>query len=412
MYGTNICTGMYDRQTASLRYENIIINERLLIINNKNIACHIIMYFNKDWFKVQTFVLLCILFWGQATCFQRQINLVSNKHHYYSCLKKKKYQPSKHNSHKMKNDLNELRTANPKKLSSFSTGKRLGKDEAYIQAIQTAWNMEFGNDTPSTSVGSPLSYQVNGINYHGYVVSSSSSSLKPKRGVLFFPTAAGPNDLFLQWKADSLISNYYNNFKKRDDDDDIVVFIVDFMSDETGWGWDTDRTQYQHVTQTLFHRNNHKRETLAAILNGAIETFTTTYNNSIQSIAAMGWCLGGKSILELAINDTINYDIPIMISYHGVFDAPTTTTTTQQKSDEKQILICNGENDPFVTKQDLSTSIHLFQQSGYTVNVQSFQNVKHGFTNPAQQYNPNDSFTYNEEAATISWAKTLTMLFH
>ena len=193
------------------------------------------------------------------------------------------------------------------------------------------------------------------------------------------------------------------------------------MSDETGWGWDTDRTKYQHITQTLFHRNSSsgKRETLAAILNVAIETLMSTYNHSIESICAMGWCLGGKSILELAINDTIQYDIPILISYHGVFDAPTTTTRVYKQKDtntnkhstkNKQILICNGDNDPFVTQQDLLTSIQLFQQSGYTVNLQSFQNVKHGFTNPAQQYNPNDSFTYNQEAATTSWTQTLNLL--
>lgn len=105
----------------------------------------------------------------------------------------------------------------------------------------------------------------------------------------------------------------------------MVVFIVDIMSDDTGWGWDTDCTQCQHVTQTLFYRKYHKRETLAAFLNGAIETLTNTYNNSIQwSRATMGWFFGDKSILELVINDTINWDFPNIISYHSVFDAPKT----------------------------------------------------------------------------------------
>ena len=40
----------------------------------------------------------------------------------------------------MKDDLNELQTADPKILSSLSTGKHLGKDEDHIQAIQTAWS--------------------------------------------------------------------------------------------------------------------------------------------------------------------------------------------------------------------------------------------------------------------------------
>jgi hypothetical protein len=57
-------------------------------------------------------------------------------------------------------------------------------------------------------------------------------------GLLFFHTGAGPNDVFLQWKADSLVTN---------DDifpDGCVVFIADILGDDIGWAWNFDRTRY------------------------------------------------------------------------------------------------------------------------------------------------------------------------
>ena len=52
------------------------------------------------------------------------------------------------------------------------------------------------------------------------------------------------------------------------------------------------------------------------------------------------------------------------------------------------------------------------RQSNYyhVVTVLDFENTKHGFTNPAQDWNPNPAFEYNDEAATQSWEATMELL--
>lgn len=75
------------------------------------------------------------------------------------------------------------------------------------------------------------------------------------------------------------------------------------------------------------------------------------------------------------------------------------------------VLICNGKQDPFVPQDDMKKAKMLLQSQGCEVNILNFDGVRHGFTNPAQDYNPSDSFAFNEEAAAEeAWTPTMQML--
>lgn len=132
------------------------------------------------------------------------------------------------------------------------------------------------------------------------------------------------------------------------------------------------------------------------------------------NIAGLGWCFGGHPILELGTMH--EKGVNCLISYHGVFDGVSnyqgTTADTIKTSAERntQVLICNGNQDPFVPQDDIKKAKRLLESQGCEVNILNFDGVKHGFTNPAQDFNPSDAFAFNEQAAEDSWTLTIQLL--
>jgi dienelactone hydrolase len=128
-------------------------------------------------------------------------------------------------------------------------------------------------------------------------------------------------------------------------------------------------------------------------------------------LCALGWCLGGHSILELGRMQVPG--IKAMITFHGVFDGvpPLRKDTEATKGQAAEILICDGDLDPFVDKESsLKYAIETLQRYGNNVRLINMEGAKHGFTNPAQDYNPSDAFAYNDSAANLAWSETLAIL--
>ena len=75
-----------------------------------------------------------------------------------------------------------------------------------------------------------------------------------------------------------------------------------------------------------------------------------------------------------------------------------------------EALIFNGKDDPFVSQDDLKLTREYMETIGYDVTVLEFDRAKHGFSNPAQAFNENDAFDYNEQAAIQSWQMTLDVI--
>ena len=76
----------------------------------------------------------------------------------------------------------------------------------------------------------------------------------------------------------------------------------------------------------------------------------------------------------------------------------------------KRVLIFNGASDPYVGDSDLEAARKTFEHYGWKVDVLNLEGVKHGFTNPAQDCNPNEAFAYNDDAARSSWSSTINLL--
>jgi dienelactone hydrolase len=302
-------------------------------------------------------------------------------------------------------------------------GRQFAKDEAYSHAVLHQWESEPSSIPVETS---PFVYYCedrdDGQQYplFGHVVcrtrnntTSSRSQSSPLPGILLFHTGAGPQDVFLFYKSAVLLQSF-----------DCVVFICDILSDERGWAWGPDRTHYNFVRASLIKDNASLLKSRVSAAAKALCDFTESgINVDPQSVAAMGWCLGGQPVMELAqlgpsLTSSISgFCVRAMVTFHGVFrrDIDGGVGNIDKEEGENnglpnEVLICNGVDDPFVSKQDVQDAKKLFSDQGFNVNILEMEGAKHGFSNPAQSMSDNTSFDYSESAATTSWDVTMKLL--
>ena len=285
---------------------------------------------------------------------------------------------------------------------------RIAKDVEYATAVQTLWKEELRSRMNHTSEFRECHYEAeDGTRLFGTVIRRAGIPAETKTpGILFFHTGVGPHDVCLQWKADSLVTNE-DTFPAG-----CIVLIADVLGDDSGWGWSSDRTKYTNIRNDVLTSDNATgtRQQLQLRIQAAINALKQTDGVDESRLAALGWCFGGHSILELGRMRLP--EMKAMATFHGVFDGllPPTDHTEAMQERGSQVLICNGEADPFVSKQSLHSSIAFLERYGHDVKLLQLTGAKHGFTNPAQDWNPNKGFAYNKDAAKVSWTAALSLL--
>lgn len=117
---------------------------------------------------------------------------------------------------------------------------------------------------------------------------------------------------------------------------------------------------------------------------------------------AIGFCLGGMAVLELARDRA---DLALVASFHGLLATPLPATAPIIP----RILVCHGDADSLVPRSDVTA--FWAEMDGVTADWQfmSFAHVEHGFTNPltpAREPNP----AYNRLADRQSWAALMGLI--
>lgn len=182
---------------------------------------------------------------------------------------------------------------------------------------------------------------------------------------LIYPSpAVHVEDIFLRWKADSLVVQT-----------GCVVLIADILGDETGWAWH-DREKYDTVRKkVLLPNENGERKQLTSRVQAAIDTISTQHGVDKGRIGVMGFCLGGHPVLELARMK--NPSVKALVTFHGVFDSikKLSPVSIGQDVANCNVLVCSGADDPFVADEDLSEAMVMFKDLGYQSKLMKFQNT-------------------------------------
>jgi dienelactone hydrolase len=115
-------------------------------------------------------------------------------------------------------------------------------------------------------------------------------------------------------------------------------------------------------------------------------------------IAAIGYCFGGGTALELARSGA---ELSGVVSFHGNLDTP---NPDDAKAIRARVLALHGADDPLVTPEQ----VHAFQGEMRNAAVDwqmvIYGGAVHSFTNPASGSDPSRGIAYNEKADKRSWA--------
>jgi dienelactone hydrolase len=124
-------------------------------------------------------------------------------------------------------------------------------------------------------------------------------------------------------------------------------------------------------------------------------------------IAAVGFCYGGTTVLELARSGV---DLKAAVSYHGVLQ---THARAERGAIRAHVVAYCGAGDPFAPLDDvdaLRRELVDAEVERYEVTV--FGGVGHGFTDPEAATLGLDGVAYDELANATSWTGTLVLLEH
>lgn len=167
-----------------------------------------------------------------------------------------------------------------------------------------------------------------------------------------------------------------------------LALIADFYG-KTPSSFDEARSFAAEIRQdTQFYRRR---------LRAAIKAAVSLEEAQGLPLAAIGFCMGGGAVLELAREGA---PLAAVVSFHGLLG---TDMPAQPGAIRARILVCHGDADPMVPRSHVMRFWEEMDEAGGNWHFHAYSGVKHGFTNPYPvQGNP--AVAYDESADRQSWA--------
>lgn len=117
-------------------------------------------------------------------------------------------------------------------------------------------------------------------------------------------------------------------------------------------------------------------------------------------IAAVGYCLGGKAVLELARDGA---DIAGVVSYHGLL---TTAAPARKGAVKARVLVCNGARDPYVPAADITAFQDEMNAAEANWQFINYGHAAHAFAILGEMPMDAPGIAYDASADRQSWAAT------
>lgn len=154
-------------------------------------------------------------------------------------------------------------------------------------------------------------------------------------------------------------------------------------------------TVEEAMKQSSIYKND--RKLYRKRLNLGLEQLKSTPGVASSKIAAIGYCFGGTGALELARSGA---EITSVVSFHGGLDAP---TPADAKNIKAKILVCHGNDDPFVKAEDIEAMKKSFNEAKVDWQMINYSGAVHSFTQKMAGNDNSKGAAYNEKADMRSW---------
>ena len=223
---------------------------------------------------------------------------------------------------------------------------------------------------------SSVEYEDGGLACRGLVIRDATQA-SPRPGVVMFPDARGTGDTAKAY-ARRLAGQGY------------VVFIADLY----GRGlFAAELPRARDLMTALRSDVGRWRERGRAALEAAAGLRAVAPTR----LAAIGYCFGGQTALELGRSGA---DIAAIVSFHGGLASPRPQDAANLKA---RVLACHGGADPLVPPAQVTEFVSHMSRAPVDWELQVYARALHGFTNPELADSAPHGHGYDSQADARSW---------
>ena len=228
-----------------------------------------------------------------------------------------------------------------------------------------------------------IEYEADGTKLKGYL--AYNDAIKDKRpGVLVFHEFWGLND-YAKKRTEALAKMGY------------VAFAADLYGDGQVTEHPADAGKMAGAV-----RANVERWRGRAV--AALKQLTAQETVDPKKVAAIGYCFGGTTALQLAYTGA---DVKAVVTFHAGIAVP---TDAEAKAIKAKILVCHGAEDSFIKDETIAELRGKLKAAGVDYEVAYYGNAVHSFTVPDADKAGMKGIAYNEPADRRSW-KAMKDLF-
>lgn len=219
----------------------------------------------------------------------------------------------------------------------------------------------------------PVAYRHGEVVLTGHLARPAGT---PRAGVVVFPTVINGSPRIEQSARDLAAAGY-------------LAFIADFYGQPVADFEASFPLAGALRADPLYYR---------ARLHAAVTALRAVPGAAGLPLAAIGYCMGGTSVLELARDGA---DLAAVVSFHGLLDTAIPAVPGAVKA---RILVCHGDADPLAPRSQVLAFWKEMDAAGANWHFHSYSGVKHNFTDPASDLRGSDMFAYSASADRQSWA--------
>ncbi|WP_286833428.1 MULTISPECIES: dienelactone hydrolase family protein [Acinetobacter] len=188
----------------------------------------------------------------------------------------------------------------------------------------------------------------------GYFAAPESDT--PVPGVIVAPEWWGRND-YTEQRARELAEHGY------------AALAIDMYGDKKVTT--ASNQAYEWMMQTF-----EDPDTIVNRATAALNTLAAQDEVDADKLAAIGFCYGGKVVLDLARS---NASLQAVVTFHANLSPK---APAQEGQVQAEILVLHGEQDSMVSLDDVESFRKEMQAANVKYDVIIFKDAKHGFSNP------------------------------
>jgi dienelactone hydrolase len=226
-----------------------------------------------------------------------------------------------------------------------------------------------------------LEYRDGAVTLKGYLADGGQSGARP--GVVLFPEAFGIGEHVMERARRlaavgyvALAADPYGDGAQAKDLPDAIQMMTAVRSDVSRW---------------------------RARARAALDALTAQSSVDRTRLAAIGYCFGGSTALELGRSGA---PLAAVVTFHAGLEAPRPEDAGNIRA---RVLVCHGARDPLIPPEQVAAFEAQMRATQVDWQLVSYGGAVHSFTNPDADKLGNPAFGYNAAADRRSWAAMLAL---